>query len=164
MPISKKAIIKTTKPMTVAFIKVKGSYSQIPIRFGELYGWITEKEYKPIGSAIVVYHTTPGQVPDDQSLWELRSQLSGNVVASGPDEQGIGVKRVGEVQVASAIHKGPYEKIEQTYNALTDWITKNNYEIKGPYEESYFNSPEQVPVDELITEIRFPIQRKSQSS
>ena len=155
-----KAIIKTTKPMTVAFTKVKGSYSRIPHTFSKLFSWITENKYKSVGPAMVVYHAPPGQAPDDQSSWEVRSQLFGDAGTSEPDEHGTGIKSVNAIQVASAVHKGPYEKIVNTYNALTNWIDNNNYEIAGPYEESYFDSPEQVPVDELLTEIRFPVHKK----
>jgi len=41
--------------MTVAFINVKGDFSQIPMTFQKLYGWIVQKGYKPIGPSIAVY-------------------------------------------------------------------------------------------------------------
>ena len=151
------ATVKETKPLTVAFIMMKGHYGQIPAAFGRLYGWIGEKGYKPCGPAIAVYHTMPGQVPDDESLWELRSQLSGDVLESGPDGEGLGVKRLGAAHVASAMHKGPYEGLEETYQALTLWVEENGYEANGPPEEMYFNDPARVPLDELRTEIRIPV-------
>jgi AraC family transcriptional regulator len=154
-----KIMVKQTKPMTVAFLSVKGHFNQIPAAFGRLYSWIGEKGYKPRGPAIVVYYDIPGQVPDDQLRWELRSQISEDVVAIGPDEQGLGVKRAGVVQVAATTHKGPYEKIEETYRALTAWVAESGYEINGPFEELYFSDAATLPED-LLTEIRFPISRK----
>ena len=47
--------IKDINPMTVAFINVKGDFSQIPMTFQKLYGWIVQKGYKPIGPSIAVY-------------------------------------------------------------------------------------------------------------
>jgi effector-binding domain-containing protein len=160
MSIKITAPVKTTKPAIMAYIQIKGPHSQIPQTFRKLYDWISKKEYKPTGPATVVYLSTPGQVPGNQSVWELRSRLSGDVEIINPDEQGLGIKGVEAFQVASILHKGQYEKIEQTYNSLKNWINKNNYEITGPYEESYFNSPEQVPPGELLTEIRFPVRKK----
>ena len=32
--------IKDINPMTVAFINIKGDFSQIPMTFQKLYGWI----------------------------------------------------------------------------------------------------------------------------
>ncbi len=92
-------MVKQTRPMTVAFLSVKGHFNQIPSAFGRLYSWISEKGYKPRGPAIVVYYDVPGQVPDNQLRWELRSQVSEDIATSGPDERGLGVKRVGVVQV-----------------------------------------------------------------
>ncbi len=157
---SVEVMVKQTKPMTVAFISVKGHFNQIPTAFGRLYSWITEKGYKPRGPAIAVYYDVPGQVPDDQLRWELRSQISEDIVAIGPDEQGLGVKRVGAVQVAATMHKGPYEEIEGTYRALMAWVAENGYEINGPPEELYFNDPAEMLPEELLTEIRIPISKK----
>jgi effector-binding domain-containing protein len=160
MSINITATVKTAKPAIMAYIQIKGPYSQIPQTFGRLYDWISKKEYKPTGPATVVYHSVPGQVPDNQSLWELRSRLYGDAEICQPDEQGLGIKSVEAFRVASVMHKGSYEKIEQTYSTLKNWISENNYEITGPYEELYLNSPEQVPPGELLTEIRFPVRKK----
>jgi len=159
-----KVTIKQTEPMIVAFLSVKGHFSQIPTAFGRLYSWISEKGYKPRGPAIAVYYDVPGQVPDDQLRWELRSQISENTVVIGPNEQGLGVKRVGAVQVVATMHKGPYENIEGTYRALTDWVSENGYEINGPFEELYFNNSTRTPPEELLTEIRFPVSEKQSPS
>ena len=150
--------IKQMEPVTVAFLGVKGHFSQIPTAFGRLYSWISEKGYTPRGPAITVYYDVPGQVPDDQLRWELRSQISEDIVATGPDEQGLGIKQVGTVQVATAMYKGPYEEMEGTYTALTEWVSENGYEINGPIEELFLNDP--ASPEELITEIRFPVSRK----
>ena len=158
MSLSIKVTIKQTEPMTVAFLSVKGHFSQIPTAFGRLYSWISEKGYTPRGPAIMVYYDIPGQVPDDQLSWELRSEIGENQAAIEPDEQGLGVKRLGAVQVATIMYKGPYEKMEGTYRALTEWVSENGYEINGPVEELYFNNPARP--EELITEIRFPVSKK----
>ena len=158
MSLSIEVTVKQTEPMTVAFLGVKGHFSQIPTAFSRLYSWISEKGYTPHGPAIAVYYDVPGQVPDDQLRWELRSQVSEDIVPTGPDEQGLGVKRVGAVQAATTMYKGPYEEMEGTYEALTEWVSENGYEINGPFEELYFNNPERP--EELLTEIRFPVSKK----
>ena len=160
MSISIDVKIKDISPMTVAFLSAKGHFNQIPTAFGRLYGWITDNGYKPRGPAIAVYHDVPGQVPDDELRWELRSQISEDVDAIGPNEQGLGVKQAGAVQVATTMYNGPYEEVEDTYQALIAWITENGYEINGPSEELYFNDTSQTPSKEPLVEIRIPIRRK----
>ena len=151
--------IKDINPMTVAFINVKGDFNQIPMTFQKLYGWITQKGYKPVGPAIAVYHNIPGEVPDEQLSWELRSQLSGDIAEVGPDTEGLGVKSLDAVKMATTIYKGPYENIETVYTALNTWIVTNGYEVSGPVEELYLNDPT-IAGEEPLTEIRFPIRER----
>jgi len=143
--------------MNVAFIKVKGHFNQIPSSFTKLYTWTTERGYKPSGPAMAVYYNIPGQVPDDELEWELRSLISEDIHEINENKEGLGVKHISATYVVSVLHKGPYENIEETYNLLNNWIEDNKYEVNGPPEELYFNSPEEVPPSELLTELRFSI-------
>ena len=152
--------VKKTEPMTVAFISVKGPYTLIGESFGKLYGWIAEKGYAPSGPPLGVYFNSPEQVPAQELLWELQSPIGGAIAPGGPDELGIGVKKVEGVEVASTMHKGPYEEIGGIYGALVGWITENGYEILGPPEEVYLSDPAKTPPEELLTEVRFPVRKK----
>jgi len=151
--------IKDINSMTVAFINVKGDFRQIPMTFQKLYGWIAQKGYEPIGPSIAIYYNIPGEVPDDQLSWELRSQLSGDIAEVEPDTEGLGIKKLDAVKMATTIYKGPYENIEPVYVALNAWVATNNYEVSGPVEELYYNDP-RISGEEPITEIRFPIRKR----
>ena len=152
--------VENTKPITVAYISMIGSPDQIPATFTRLYTWINQQGYQAHGPAIAVYHAIPGQVPDDQLFWELRSALSGNVAECEPDEHGLGVKQIGAVRVTATRHKGPYETIEETLKLLMNWLSESDYEISGPFEELYYNNPEETSSEEPLTEIRFQVRKK----
>jgi len=152
--------VKKTEPMTVVFISKKGPYSLINQAFGELYGWIGEKGCIPSGPPVGVYFNSPEQVPAEELLWELCSPIAGDVAPSSPDERGVGIKRVEGAEVASTIHKGPYEQIGPVYGALVGWIMENGYQIAGPSEEVYLSDPDKTPPAELLTEVRFPVQKR----
>ena len=152
--------VKKTEPITVAFVSKKGPYSLISETFGTLYRWIGEKSFVPAGAPIGVYFNAPGQVPDEELLWELRSPIAGDVAPSGPDEQGLGVKKVEGAEVASTMHKGPHDQVGATYGALAGWIAENGYEIVGPSEEVYLSDPDKTPPEELLTEVRFPVRKR----
>ena len=118
--------VKDIKPMTVAYISMKGHFGQIPTAFGRLYSWIAQRGYKPVGPAMAVYYNIPGQVKEAQLSWELRSQLAGDVAELEPDADGLGIKQLAAVKMATTIHKGSYESIEATYAALSHWVVTNN--------------------------------------
>ena len=151
--------IKDINPMTVAFIKMRGDFSQIPATFQKLYGWITQEGYQPIGPSIALYYNIPGEVPDEQLSWELMSQLSSDVAEMEPGADGLGVKKLDAVKVASTMYEGPYENIEPVYIALNTWVGDNNYEVDGPPKELYYNDPTKPGVVP-ITEIRLPIRKR----
>jgi len=58
---------------------------------------------------------------------------------------------------ATATHKGPYSKLNETYTAIGEWMDKNGYAMKSSPYEIYLNSPGDVQDDELLTEIYFPV-------
>lgn len=140
-----------------AYISMRGPYDQISTTFGRLYGWIGRKGYVPSAPPVGVYFNTPGEAPDEDLQWELRGPIAGDVPSSDPDEQGVGVKRLEALQVASAMHRGPFDQVRKTYQALVAWITENDYQIAGPCEEVYLSDASQVPPEQLLTEIRFPV-------
>lgn len=152
--------VKKTEPMTLAFVSMKGPYSLIGETFGKLYGWIGEKGYVPAGPPVGVYFNAPGQVPDEELLWELRSPIAGDVAPGGPDERGLGIKKVEAAEVAATMHKGPYDQVGATYGALAGWIAENGYEIVGPSEEVYLSDPGKTAPEELLTEIHFPVKKR----
>lgn len=58
----------------------------------------------------------------------------------------------------SCMYKGPYNKMEPVYKAMTAWMATQNYVPTGIAYEFYYNDPSQVPVSELLTKIVFPVQ------
>ena len=151
--------VKKTEPVTVAFLSMKGPYTLISESLGKLYGWIGERGYIPSGPPLGVYFNSPEQVPAEELLWELQSPIGGDVALSSPDELGIGVKKVEGAEVASTMHKGPYEEMGKVYGELVGWIMGNGYEIVGPSTEIYLSNPAETPSEELLTEVRFPVRK-----
>ncbi|MBA7596854.1 DNA gyrase inhibitor [subsurface metagenome] len=151
--------VKRTEPRTVAFVAMKGPYAQIGETFPKLYNWLREKGYAPVGPPYGVYFNSPEQVPAEELLWEMHLPISGDVAPSGPDERGLGVKRVEGAEVAATMHKGPFDQVGKIYGALVGWIMENGYQIVGPPEELYLTDPAYTPAEELLTEVRFPVRK-----
>lgn len=151
--------IKTTEPVTVAYIPMTGPFSLINQTFGRLFSWIGENGYTPAGPAMGVYFDDPAQVKPENLTWELRVPLSTERDPAAPDASGVGIKTVPPIVVASATYKGPYEKIGPVYGEIAEWIMGNGYQIIGPPQEVYLNDPATTSPDELLTELRFPVQK-----
>jgi effector-binding domain-containing protein len=61
--------------------------------------------------------------------------------------------------VASTVHRGPYEEVGPAYHTLSGWIQDNGHQIAGPPREIYRNDPQEVPPEEVLTEVQWPIER-----
>jgi effector-binding domain-containing protein len=61
--------------------------------------------------------------------------------------------------VASAIHVGSYQRLQEAYDALLRWVGDNGYQVAGPIRELYLQNSQPVRQDDesYITEIQVPI-------
>lgn len=144
---------------TVAFLGMKGPYSQIPEGYETLYGWLGQHGIKTNGSPRAVFVSDPLEVDEDEALWELWAPVCGELAESEPDGSGVGIKRIEPHLFACATHVGDYDEMDALYDQLTEWIAGQGYRIVGPAEEIYRSDPETVPPEEYVTDVRFPIAR-----
>ena len=130
------ATIKQTEPVTVAYVAMRGAYSQTPEGYGRLYGWIAQHGLQPTGMPQAVYFTSPADTPESDALWELRAPVTETPDAS-PGAEGVGVKHLPAMTVASTVFVGPYDAIAPTYEALGAWVGQHGYRMAGPPAEIY---------------------------
>ncbi len=60
---------------------------------------------------------------------------------------------------AKGVHYGMYSSLHESYMAMGKWIEENGYTIARPPYEKYINDPATTPIQDLITEIYFPIKK-----
>jgi AraC family transcriptional regulator len=71
-------------------------------------------------------------------------------------------KNVEKKTVAIIKVKGPYELLPQTIGEVVGWVMNNGLTITEPPFGIYYNSPQEVPPEELEFEIGIPIEGKGQ--
>jgi effector-binding domain-containing protein len=90
--------------------------------------------YAPTADGFDVEAGFPASAPIESSGAVLSSALPG-----GP--------------AVTAEHRGPYETVGETYDAVADWLTEHGYRPAGPPWESYLDGPD---VAEPRTLVSFP--------
>jgi len=65
-------------------------------------------------------------------------------------------KKLEERQVAYITYKGSYEEVPVLMGEIVGFIMAKGLQIMGPPYGVYFNSPQEVPVEELMFEIAMP--------
>lgn len=153
---------------------------------------ITIKKIPPL--RVAALRGTIPTYPEQGPLWtELESELRRQgVQPTGPcltryldaeyrerdidaevcEPVGSGAVSHGRVQVydlpaeemASLVHHGPFNTLNQAYQALFKWLEQNNYRICGPEREIYLHTgsgPTRQDDPSYVTEIQFPVQKAS---
>jgi AraC family transcriptional regulator len=141
--------IKNQPELRVAGIRHIGPYHQIGKEFARLGGLL--KGPPPAGAQMIaVFHDDPAVTAPDQLRADAAMTLPGTV--SAPD--GLIEYRVPAGRFASTVHKGSYEGLPNTWDALkTDWLPTSGHTMGHPSYEIYLNNPMITEKSELLTEI-----------
>jgi AraC family transcriptional regulator len=144
-------------PETCATLAMRGPYDQMPHAFATVYGWLAAAGHTPQGMPVAVYLNDPATVAPAEALWELWAPIEDGAAEAGPDDQGLGIRHIPAMTIATTIHKGPYDQVGPAYERLTTWITEQGLHPSGPPMEAYLNDPGEATPDEYLTEIMMPV-------
>ena len=118
--------------------------------YGKVYGYMETKKIIPTGPPIAVYYSEPG--PE----WKIgvAVSVSGETVGQGDIES----TTLPGGKMISVIHNGPYEKLGESWNALSDWMKESKYYPAGPGREIYLvGPPQETDPAKFQTELLWPV-------
>jgi len=75
-------------------------------------------------------------------------------------EPDMEIVEIPEAEVATFVHRGPYEWIQCTYEKVLDWFRENPYVVAGEPREVFIVAPEPHSggsQDDMLTEIQVPV-------
>jgi effector-binding domain-containing protein len=149
--------VREFEPDTCATLAMRGPYDQMPQAFATVYGWLAAAGHTPQGMPVAVYLNDPATVAPDDALWELWAPIEHGAAEAGPDDQGLAIKHIPAMTIATTIHKGPYDQVGPAYERLSTWIAEQALHPSGPPMEAYLNDPGEATPDEYLTEIMIPL-------
>lgn len=93
---------------------------------------------------------------------DIQVEICQAVVEEKPSHGNLKFKQLPPVEMAACVlHKGPYETLPQSYEAIVRYIEENGYEIIGYQRESYIDGIWNKDDPSLwLTEIQFPIRKR----
>ena len=145
------------KPLLVAGIRKRGQYRQIAELLPRLYQYAATKGAKFTAPPLFVCHETPEEAAEADKTGNADVEVAAPIAEKIEETEEIKCYTLPGGKMAKIIHKGPYDKCEQTYNKIFAWIQKNGKRIVGPIREAYLNDPTEVGLEEALTEIYIPI-------
>lgn len=142
---------KSAQP--VLSMRTRTSVANLPQELGKAYNaiikYLGEKGLNPAGPAFAAYYNLDMENLDVEMGFPVQEQIDGN--------SEIKSNEIPAGKQVSCMYKGPYAKMESTYNEMTEWMNENGHIPTGVCYEFYYNSPMDVPENELLTKIVFPV-------
>lgn len=117
--------------------------------FGVLMGHAAKTGAQWAGPPFILY---PEMCEDEYEI-----VLCMPVVPGATGGEGVGLEEIPGGRAATTMHVGPYREVGKAYAALQTWMTDSGCHPGGAPREVYLNDPGDVPEDELLTEIDWPI-------
>ncbi len=136
-------------------VRTTTSFGNLPNTVGEAYGAIMmclqKKGKAPAGNPFVIYYNT--------DMENLDVEIGFPVEAGVQGEGNVCISQMPGGRAATAMHAGSYETLANTYEALTAFVKDKGLEPETWMWETYLNSPQDTPPDQLRTEIVFPLKK-----
>lgn len=151
------AKVEKIDEMKVAFIRHVGPYHEVGPTWAKLCKWAGPRRLMGwMPKLLGLCHDDPDVTPPDKIRYDACLVIKEDIEPEGE----IGVQAIAGGDYAVAIHRGPYEKLSETYAALCgQWIPAQGREIRSaPCFEVYKNSPETTKPEKLVTEVHVPLE------
>ena len=140
-----------TAAQLVLSIRTRTSAADLPDKIGTCYQAIMEYMgplgEQPSGMPFVAYYNL--------DMEDLDVEIGFPVAKEVPDHEDIKINQIPAGKKLTCMHQGPYQEMEQTYNAMSEYIAEHGLHPTGVVYEYYFNDPGHVPEEELLTKIEF---------
>lgn len=153
--------IESVRPLRVAFLRHVGPYELAPMAWERLMAWAgsSTQFQRSAGSTepllLGVPHDNPSVTPSERLRFDCCIAVDDNVRPEGE----IGVQEVAGGAYATAVHRGPFERLGETYGWIAiSFIPASGYRMRSaPFLELYLTPPERTPPEELLTEVFVPV-------
>jgi effector-binding domain-containing protein len=148
-------VLKKVDPVWVAGVRdVIPTYPEQGYLWDKLESYLLQTGVTPSGACLTIYHSEEPEIDA-----EVCEPLSGPIGATGP----VLVRQLPGVEcMASVIHHGPFNTLNEAYSAILKWIETNGYRCAGPVREIYLEPP-QIPGNQTdpntVTEIQFQVEK-----
>jgi AraC family transcriptional regulator len=149
--------VERIEPMRVAFMRHVGPYDEVGSLWGKFMAWagahgLLSRQPMLIG----IGHDDPHVTPADRVRYDACIPVDERFQPEGD----VGVQEIPGGDYAVTTHRGPYEKLGETYARLCgEWLPASGRELRSaPPFEVYRNSPMNAAPADLITDIHLPLE------
>ena len=119
--------------------------------FKNVYGALQKQGLKAAGPPMTIYTAT------DDTGFEYQAGVPVTEEPKGPLGEGLAVGKSPEGKALKFIHRGSYDAMDSTYEAITNHLDEKRLESEDMFIEEYVTDPTKTPEDKLIVNIYVPL-------
>jgi effector-binding domain-containing protein len=133
------------------YSKWDSAFDTLVDAFRSLQEYLDKQDVKPSGSAITIYTQT------DDAGFSFQAALP---VAQAPKDPPKGDIAVGQTPSGKAlkfVHRGSYDSMDSTYEAITNYLDDKQMEAKDLFIEEYATDPVKTDPNKLVVYVFVPV-------
>jgi effector-binding domain-containing protein len=137
-------LVKGVGTWDTAFDTLTGSFKTV-------LAALDKQGMKPAGPPMTIYTAT------DDTGFEFMAGFPVTEAPKGPLPPDVSVDKSPEGRALKFIHRGSYDSIDTTYEAITNRLEEKKLESRDLFLEQYVTDPLKTPEDLLVIEIYVPV-------
>ena len=145
----------TLTSKTIVFLKGNGTwdtaFETLVDAFKSLYAFLDKQGIKRAGPAMTIYTQA------DDTGFSFQAAVP---VAEPPKDRPTGDIAVGQSPAGKAykfVHRGSYDSMDNTYEAITNFLDERRLEAQDLFVEEYVTDPVTTPDDKLVVNVYVPV-------
>lgn len=119
--------------------------------FKNVYGALQKQGIKAAGPPMTIYTAT------DDTGFEYQAGVPVTEEPKSSPGEGLAVGKSPEGKALKFIHRGSYDAMDSTYEAITNFLDEKRLEARDLFVEFYLTDPLTTPEDSLVIEVYVPV-------
>jgi effector-binding domain-containing protein len=119
--------------------------------FKTVYGAMAKQGLKATGAPMTIYTST------DDTGFQFQAAVPVEKAPTVPPDSGVTVGLSPGGKALKFVHRGSYDAMDTTYEAITNYLDEKQLEAKDLFVEQYMKDPVTTPEDDLVIEVYVPL-------
>ena len=119
--------------------------------FKQLNTYIERQGLKPDGSSMTIYTAT------DDKGFSFQAAVPIEAAPANPPRGDLAVGKSPSGRALKFVHRGSYDSMDSTYEAITNHLDEKRLEAKDLFIEEYASDPVTTPEDQLVITVLVPV-------
>jgi effector-binding domain-containing protein len=145
----------TLTAKTIVYLKGSANWDSafetLVAAFKKINAELAKQGVKPSGPPMTIYTST------DDTGFEFQAAIPVDEAPKGPLPEGLVIGSSPQGKALKFLHRGSYDAMDSTYEAITNHLDERRLEAKDLFVEYYVTDPMTTKEDDLVIEVYVPI-------